>query len=263
MALSSSSLFVYGFEVTIANQALDFASSALQTPSTAHIATLNVGFYSLSGLATEIARAMNAADTGNTYSVSIDRTVAGGYQNRVTITTSGGFLTLFFGTGLRAGASCASLIGFAASDRTGATSYIGVSSAGSIFTSTLNGYNYLPPTYRNKLFGSVNVSAIGEKEAISFNIQKFVQVEYKYEPASSITSNWVPFLSWAIQQRKFEFTPEVSNPTLFYEVTLESSVEDGKGLGFRFKEQLPQYPNIYETGQLVMRVNEVAASFII
>jgi hypothetical protein len=127
MALEKRSLFLYGFEIKDTNSSLDFKNAALGSEIQA---TLKYGFYSLNSLMEEIARAMNEADPSNTYSFSIDRTQAGGTENRVTISTNGAFLTLLFGTGTRVASSIASTIGFLAVDQTGATSYEGVTSAG-------------------------------------------------------------------------------------------------------------------------------------
>jgi len=47
----------------------------------------------------------------------------------------------------------------------------------------------------------------------------------------------------------------ITDPDIFIDVTLERTSEDGKGLGFRMMEMLPQLPNLYKTGTLVLRKN--------
>lgn len=252
MALRDKSLFLYGFEVTQFNSSIDFKAASLGPTL---MATLTFGFYSLTSLMTEIKRAMQAADPANIYTVTADRTFSAGLQNRVTISTSGSFLSLLFLTGPRTASTTAPLIGFAVADRTGSTSYTGTSSAGTVLVSELNGYNYLSPDFNHKIYGSVNISTSGVKEAVVFQIQKFLQVEFKYEPEAKWIVQWTPFMDWIIQQRLFEFTPEIKSPTVFYEVTLESSSADNKGLAFKPAEMLPNFPFNYQTGLLTFRQN--------
>lgn len=251
MALRSTSLFLYNLQVTTLNRSLDFRATSggpiLQ-------ATLNLGYYSLTDLMNEIIRALEAADPNHTYTVTANRTISGGTQNRVTISTSGTYLDLLFASGPRAASSVDSLIGFAHTDRTGSTSYTGTSSAGTVLQSTLYGYNYLSTDHMRKVFGALNVSASGQKEAIVFQIQKFIQVQFKYEPTVKFTNEWVPFLTWAIQQRSFDFTPEVNSPSVFYNVTLEKTGADGKGLAYTAKEMLPDFPFLYDIGVLTFRL---------
>ena len=251
MALAAKSLFLYGFQVGVLNSSLDFKSAAL---GPVKMATLRLGFYSLSGLGVEIVRAMNAADPANSYSVSINRNVSGGLQNRVTISTSGIFLSLLFLTGPRTASNCATLIGFNVLDYTGAITYTGASSAGTVLIPDYVGYGYTPPEFDKKVFGNVNVSASGQKESVVFAIQQFITVEFKYEPQAKVYSEWIGLSDWMILQKPFEFTPEISDPDTFYSVTLERSSKDGKGLGFMFKELLPKYPNVYTTSAINMRV---------
>ena len=93
MALTGQSLFRYGFEVTTSNNALDFKKVSGGTEVQA---TLRSGYYSLTGLMDEVARAMNAADPAHVYGYTINRNVNGGLECRVTITTNGTFLSLLF-----------------------------------------------------------------------------------------------------------------------------------------------------------------------
>jgi hypothetical protein len=201
-------------------------------------------------------RALTAIDVTNTYTASVDRSFDGGKQNRVTISTSGSFLSLLFGTGTRAASSCATLIGFPSTDQTGATTYTGTFSAGISLIPELVGYNYSDPTFDQKVFGAVNVSTSGKKEAIVWQIQKFVEVEFKYEPEAKVMTEWEELFNWAIQQRLFEFTKDITDPNNSFEVTLESTTADGKGLGFKMKEMLPKFPFMYDTGNLKMRLTE-------
>lgn len=249
MALTQKSLLLYGLQITELNRSLDFT-----TDTGAKQATLKLGFYSLGGLATEVARAMFEADPLNIYASSVNRNVGGGLENRVSISSTGALLSLDFGTGPRVASSVAPLIGYNASDYTGATSYTGSTSAGTRVVPDFIGYNFLGPEFQRKVFGSTNVSVSGLKESVVFQIQQFTQVEFKYEPKSKVLTDWTGFFNWAIQQRPFEFTPEISEPTTVHDVTLEKTDYDGKGLGYRMKEMLPAFPDRYTTGLLIMRL---------
>lgn len=253
MALTSKSSFLYNLQVTASNSSLDFKISGGGSQLNA---TLTQGFYSLSGLMEEIVRALQAADPSHTYTVTADRTVSSGTQNRVTISTNGAFLGLLFATGTRSASTCAPLIGFAVSDRTGATTYTGTASAGTILLTTWYASSYLPPESFRKVFGSLNVSATGEKESIVYQVQKFFQAEFKYEPQAYVISDWAPFLTWAIQQRDFEFTPQISSPNTVLDCSLEKTSADGKGLGYTMKEMLPEMPFLFTTGLLTFRLKE-------
>lgn len=256
MALTSKSLFLYDFEVTQFNCNVDFKNSALG--AVIHT-SLNFGFYSLDSLMTELMRVMNEADTSAAiYTYSIDRTISGGTQSRVTITTTGAYLDLDFSLA----ASVGPLMGYNAALYTGLTSYTSASSPGTTLIVERIGYNYLGPEFDRKVQGAVNISAAGEKEAVIFAIQKFITVEFKYEPQAKVISEWEPFLSWAIQQRTFEFTPQISDPTTVYQVTLDKTSADGKGLAYRMVEMLPDFPFNYRTGVLTMRQKQTS-TFII
>ncbi len=251
MALRNQSLFLYNLQVTVNNQSIDFLNVALGTNISALVP---IGFYSLASLATAIASAMNTADITNTYTVTVTRTTSSGTQNRVTIATSGAFLSLDFASGPLNGTSIAPLIGFSG-DQTGATTYTGTATAGTALLTTLAAYNYLGPYFYNQVQGTVNISAAGVKEAIVFQIQQFIQTQYKYEAEAGVISNWNPFWTWAIQQRPFDFTPDYkTDPTTFYSVTLEKTGQDSKGIGFKMTEMIPKFPFLYDTGLFEMRV---------
>ena len=253
MALRKKSLFLYGFEVTAHNRSIDFKTSLIDDE---RMATLTVGVYSLSSLLTEVTRAMQEVDTTNTYTVTADRSVNDGTENRVTIATSGSFLSILWSSGTRAASSARTLLGFPASDSTGSTTYTGTSTAGTALIPEEVGFSYLSETMNRRVFGSVNLSASGEKEAIIFQLQRFFEVEYKYEPEMKVITEWNDFMTWSIRQRPFDFTPEITSPNTFYDVTMETTSADGKALAFRMQEMLPSFPFFYRTGNLKMRIRE-------
>lgn len=251
MALRGKSLFLYGLEVRDDNQNLPFKAAALGPQLNA---ILPAGFYSLTSLIAQIKASMQIADPANIYTVTVDRTFMGGTENRITIATSGAYLDLLFATGTLAASSCRDLIGFGIFDYTGATSYQNGTTSGVALNTAWWGNNYQPPEVFVKNFGTVNVATNGEKEAITWTVQRFIGVEYKYEPEPKVLTEWRDLIAWLIQQKPFDYTPQVTEPLVVYEVTLESSSEDGKGLGFKMKEMVPQFPYMYSTGPMTLRI---------
>lgn len=259
MALTAKSLFNYGIQVTTLNRNLNFVAESGGDELTA---VLSLGFYSPGGLAQEIALQMQSLDPNNIYSVTVDRTLLGGTANRITISTTGTFLSILFGTGTNAATSPAGIMGFNATDYTGDTSYTGATSTGTILIPDYVGYNYNDSQNQAKLFGAVNIATSGLKEAVTFNIQYFVDVEFKYEPGSRL-EEWKAFFTWAIQQRQFDFTPELSDPDTVYNATLESTEYEDRGMGYRMRELLDEsLPNFYTTGPLKFRIIPNTAQFI-
>ena len=250
MALQTKSGFLYNYEVTDLTKYLDFAKVVAGAQITA---TLNPGYYCLSALLDEVKRAMEAADPANTYTVTADRTVSGGTQNRITIATSGAALELRFGTGTNAGTSCAALLGFTATNKTGATSYTGTLTTGTYLFPALIGYSYQPTTTYRRNQGVVNVAASGVKETLTFSTQEFFQIEFKYEPEASTITSWATFMTWASKGIEIEFFENTAAPSTFIRCTLEKTDQDGKGLGFMMKEMLPDFPFFYRTGIMQFR----------
>lgn len=254
MALADRSLFLYNFEVTEENSSLDFR---IVPAEPIRQATLQLGFFSLGGLIDEIIRAQAAVSPVTTlFSGSADRSFNGGTENRVTLGATGGTYELLLGSGPRAGTSIAPLIGFAAADRTGSTSYQGTTTAGIALATVFPAYTFLGPEFSKKVFGNVNVSSNGTKEAVVFSIQQFFQADFRFEPKAKVIAEWQPLFDWMIQQKPFEFTPEISVPGVVLDATLEKTTGDSKGLGFTMKEQLPLFPNNYTTGMMQFRLTQ-------
>ena len=250
MALKAQSLFLFGYSVDVSNQNLDFQASSGGPVFTA---VIPVGNYSLTSLLSAIALAMNTVDSNNTYTVTADRTLVGGTQNKIFIATNGAFLSLLFNSGPNAMTAIDGLIGFNPVDYTGGTTYSGAQTTGQTLIPTYIGYTYRDTLNQAKVFGAVNVSAAGLKEAVVFNIQQFIDIQFKYEAKANLQA-WQTLFYWLIQQNAFDFTPEITNPDYFFQVTLEKTDYEGKGLGYQMKEMLPDFPNLYDTGPLNFRV---------
>ena len=252
MALQSKSLFLYDFEVNAYNANLSFSIGA-GTINT----SIPYGFYSLGSLCDAVVSALAQAAPSRVFTYSIDRTVNGGLESRVTLICNSTPFTLYFDQA----ASVGLLLGFNAAVYSGQTSYVSSTTPGTALVSELIGYTYLGPEFNRQIMGAVNISATGLKQAVVFQIMQFIQVEFKWEPQAKVITQWTPFFNWAIQQRVFEFTPEITNPALVYQVTLEKTGSDSKGLSYKFTEQLPEFPFYYRTGLITMR-RQAAAQFL-
>jgi hypothetical protein len=251
MALRSKSMFLYGLEVRSDNQNLPFRAS-MGGPQLN--AVIPASFYSLTSLIAAVATALQNADPSHIYTVTVDRTVNNGTENRITIKTNGSYLDLLFATGTTAANSIRDLIGFGIFDYTGNTTYTNGTTSGTALNPDWWGKNYLPPDLNRTNFGTVNVATNGEKEAITWSTQLFIDVEFENEPEANALAEWPAFIDWMIQQKPFDFTPLVTDPSTVYQVTLEKSSADGKGLGFKMKELLPDRPFLYTTGPMTFRV---------
>jgi hypothetical protein len=250
MALRNKSLFLYGYEVTTSNNSIDFIG---EPSGPTLLASIPVGSYTLTDFMTQIKQALQAADPLRTYTVTAVRTYSGGLQNRIMISSNGSLFQLLFQTGPRVSSSASTLMGFSSLDYTGSLSYTSVVTTGIALVPDYVGYSYLGPDFMHNVYGALNVSASGLKEAIVWQVQKFFQAEFRYEPEAKVITEWTPLFDWMIQQKPFEFTPDITQPTVFYPCTLETSEADGKGLGFTMKEMLPDFPFLYRTGMLKFR----------
>lgn len=260
MALTSKSLFLYGFEIKTTNRSIDFKTT---TGGPEIFASLTLGFYSLTELLLEIERAMEAAAPSYSFTATVLRTADSGTGNRVTISSTAPNFRLLFQTGTRVASSTGPLLGFLIQDYIGGSSYQGSLSAGLRLVTDYTGYSYQPPETIREIQGAVSISASGVKESLVFQVQQFLQITFQHEPKAKVVTQWVSLIDWMIKQRLFEFTPDVSEPNTFYEVTLETSSRGQRGLGFLMKEMLPQFPNYYSTGQMTMRRKVSTGDFIL
>lgn len=258
MALTNPSLFLYGITINALNCNIDFQAASMGPTLTAIVP---IGYYSLTDFLAAIASAMNTTDTANVYAVTADRTIGGGTANRVSIATSGAFLSLLFNSGPNTNTSAAEQMGFNDADYTGETTYTGSATCGTILVPLYYGYNYVAPTRSKKVFGGVNISANGTKESITYPIQVFWEVEFRQEPASAVDEYWQPLNDWMIQQRPIDFTPDITNPDVVFSGTLESTEQDGTGLAYQMQEMLPDLPGLFQTGKMIFRQEPSVGQF--
>lgn len=220
-------------------------------------AELNVSSYTMSTIGVEISRAMNEVGTQE-YTVTFDRDT-----RKLTISAASNFDLLIF-SGSNIGLGVFTLIGFTGADQTGTNSYEG-DAIGSTYTT-----QFLPQDFKsfdhNKkgISPSINESASGEVEIITFGDNKFMEFNIKYitdkarTKGSAIENNptgiqdTIDFLEFATGKSKMEFMQDRDNPASFDLVLLERTAKDKMGVGYELKED-KKLIGYFETGKLQFR----------
>jgi hypothetical protein len=258
MALTTRSLFYYGFEVDSTNNALDFKEGAGSELN----ATLATGAYTLTTFVDEVERALNAAGA-LTYTVSVNRTT-----RIITIAASGTF-SLLTTSGTRAGTSAYSLIGFSGADKTGTNTYAGGAASGSSYATQFVLQDYVSSEdSRGTAEATVNKSASGRVEVVSFGEERFVEFNLRFITNRNLGAG-VPirysatgvadaraFLRYLIKREPFEFMQDEATPATFETLILETTPNDSKGVSYKLKEMVSQgLADFYETGALKCRVD--------
>lgn len=257
MALNTYSAFYYGHTVNATNIYLDFDEG-----SGPLYATLQVGEYTLTDFATEIARAMNAASAID-YSTSVNRSTG-----VITITAASGTFKILGATGTHLGADILPLAGFNNVDTSFASSHAGNFRSGSVWFPQMKGQDYVAFNDQQKAVdGVVKKSASGNIETTKFGLEKIMDINFRFNTNIPQTDDcWLrsdpsgldncrTFMEYATTKANMEFMPDKDNPDLFYEVILESTPESQDGLGFKLKEQYDKgLPGYFDTGVLKFRL---------
>jgi len=222
-------------------------------------ATMLVGTYSMTQLASEIQRGMNDAGD-NTYTVTFDR------STRVMSITGDASFNLLVTTGSNSGASVFPLIGFT-SDKTGLSTYDADEAMGDEYIPQYAFQDY--KAFDNSVEGirpSINESASGVIEVITYGQRSFMEGNIKWitnrerSKDSFISNNPTAledvraFLNFAITKQNMEFMEDISDRNTFDTVLLERTRKSTKGTGYELKELIGQgLDGYFETGTLRFR----------
>ncbi len=258
MSLSTHSKFYYGFEVSDDELNIDFSEGSGELT-----AVLSIGNYTMTDFATELARALNDAGA-LTYTVSVNRTT------RIFTIAASGTFSLLVATGSHLGTTAFGVAGFSGSDRTSAATYAGNAAAGFSYSTQFILQSYVgPDDYQEALYATVNQSASGAVEVVTFGLLRFVEMNLKYATnidhgASDVIrtnvaghENLQALMVFLTTKAPLEFMASEDAPATFLSVFLESTADDAKGLKFKLKEQYGQgLPGYFETGTLKFRVIE-------
>lgn len=257
--IQTRSSFYFIESVRADNFALNFDEGAGEL-----LAEIPSGDYTHTALAEAVQDALNSVGT-NTYAAVFSRA-----SRSFTISADSNF-DLLIQSGSQAGSGIFGLIGFTGGvDLTGLSSYQGAPA----------GFEYLPQFYlqdfidqedlRRAASSSINKSATGEVEVVSFGVEKFFEFELKFITSieqgkmSVVESNPTGledarrFLRFATSKRKIEFMKDRNNKSDFFDVLLESTSDSQNGTGYRLKELYSDgLVDYYNSGLLVFRVSEV------
>lgn len=259
MSLITHSKFIYGFEVSDEALFIDFDEGGSEIT-----AELSIGSYTLTDFADELARALNEAGAFN-YAVSVDRAT-----RVITISSDGGAFSLHVASGSHLGTTAFTLAGFTGADLTAANSYSANLAAGSEYATQFIAQSYVGPDDSKKaIYGTVNQSASGVVEVVTFGSLSFIEMNLMYvtdidhgsstviRSDSSGVDKLRALMAHLTSKAPLEFMEDEDDANTFYSVMLESTPEDGKGLDSKLKEQYGKgLPNYFETGLLKFRVLE-------
>ena len=255
-ALENHSKFYYGWLIDNTNKYIDFNDGAgIKT------AILKVGYYSSGDLIIEIKKKMDALSTLD-FSIIFNRTT-----RRFAISSTSNF-SLLFATGPYFALSTAALLGYSASNKTGASSYLAESVSGFEYSTQFYIQSYKDTsTNRKAIDGTINKSASGAIEVIKFGNERFMEGEFLFitnivqESISIIRTStqgredFIQFIEWCTEKAPVEFIKNENDPSTFQTLVLESTPSDSKGLDYDLIEMydrgLAQY---YRSGVLKFRL---------
>lgn len=260
MSINTTPVFYYGFTVTVNDIYLNFTEDSGITELTALI---SAGSYSFTDLASEIALRMNNIG-GQEYIVTANRA-----DRTYTISASGpSNFDLLFSSGSNSGLSIASVIGFAATDLTGANTYTSATSAGSEYIPQFPLQNYVGlDDFQEIAQASINESASGAVEVYSIGTRKFL--EFNIGPITdnpmrkgslfinnpNAVSELRSFLQYCITKGDLEFMADESDRSvLTATIILERTPSSGTGTGYKLRELYSRgLVGFFETGTLKFR----------
>ena len=257
------SSFYYGF--TVVAQPYNGYMNILEG-STEVTIQVPVGTYTLTTMVDAIRNALLTQGTLE-YEVLLDRA-----ERKITISADQTF-QLLTNSGSNSASSIWSLIGFDQSaDKTGASSYVSDSPAGSEYVTQFPLQSYVSDEdFQSTNQSSKNVASDGTTvEVISFGRAKFIEFDMKFITSRTdiaggnvirISNTGLEdardFLRFITQLNEFEFMPDENVPGDFRRCIVESMPSFQDGTGYKLKELFNQnLRDIYETGLIRLRVVE-------
>lgn len=256
MSISTFSAFYFGLTIDSTNNTINFDEGGPELE-----AVIDSGTYSYSGLKTAVETALNGAGA-ETYTFSVNRAT-----RVITISATGSFDLLIL-SGSSANTPW-SLFGFPNTDQTGASTYSGDSASGEQYLNQFILQDYVPPdNFKERRDPSVNESANGDVEVISFGVVRFINMSFKfindksqdgkiikYNPSG--VSDAVNFFTKITTRGVFEFMPDISDRDTFFEVVVEEMPGSRTGTGYQLRELTDRsLPGYYEINNVRLRVVE-------
>lgn len=222
-------------------------------------AQVSVGSYSMTELSNAVAFALNSVGTQE-YTVTLDR-----ITREYTISSDNNF-DLLFSSGVTVGQSIHPLLGFDNLDLTGSNSYTSQNAAGFSFRPQLFFQDYVDAdNFQESVDASVNESASGKVEVITYGTNRFYELDIKYVTNKNLGKGSIiefnpnavdelrAFLRFATNKGNLELMKDRDNPQSFDTILLEKTPFSSNGTGFRINE-MNNLDEFYDTGRLQFRV---------
>lgn len=255
MQLLNNSTFYYGWQITQFNRFLDFNDGTLRT------ATLDIGSYTSSGLASMIKKKMDALSALD-FTISFNRTT-----RKFTISSTAAF-SLPALTGPSSALSVMPLLGFDLVNKTGFSTYTGENTSAFSFTTQFPIQSFKDTSINRKAIdGVINESTSGKVEVIKFGNNRFMEGEMLFitnviqSSGSIIRSNptglteYTKLIEWLTEKYPIEFMVDSSVVSTYQEFLLESSETDSKGLNYEIIELYDiGLADYYRSGKLTFRL---------
>lgn len=253
MSIFTTPVFYYGYSVTVNDIYINFDEGIGELT-----ATVTAGNYSFTDMAAAVASALNEIG-GQVYTV-----VANRVDRTFTISASSPF-DLLFSSGSNSGLSVASVIGFTASDKTGASSYTSDTSAGNEFVPQFPLQDYVSlDDYQEFSQANINESASGKVEIFSIGTRKFLEfnigpvtdnaVKGLFTSDSGAVAKLRSFMQFLVTKSDIEFMPDQNDRDTFNTIILESSPTSSSGTGYKLRELYGRgLVGFFETGKLKFR----------
>lgn len=260
MSLQTRPVFYTVGDVNELNNQINFVEPNIAP--TELTANISVGSYSMTELMNEIVLALNSAGD-QTYTATFNR------DTRIVTISSSDTFELLFSSGTST-IQINDLIGFGSTDRTGASTYDGVTAMGDEYVPQFPVQNFIDfDDDVQNVQSNVNESASGIQEVVTFGQRKTMTMNITnitdrfkakgnfIENNSNAVQDARDFLSFAITKSNLEFMKDRSDRATFHKVLLESTTASRDGTGFRLRELVGQgLEGFYETGNLRFRLIE-------
>jgi hypothetical protein len=252
--LKTYSKFYYGIEIVDGQNVIDFYDGVSNKS-----AIINVGGYSLQGLATEVATQMNKVTQNNGFTVIVNR------NNRYfTIkTVDNTNFSLLFLTGTNNILSPYAVLGFPKLDFTGSFQYTSTASIGKVYSPQFLLQNYVDADLTSSpVEAVVNRSTSGNKyEVVRFGTNKIYRFELAYTTnveliqANYIRNNptgiedLVDFMEFCTRKFPLEFMKDEADSSQYDTVVLESTPQSQDGVSYEISPDYGQnLPEFYTLG---------------
>lgn len=253
MSLKTLSSFFYGHKIDSSNPWIDFSENGVTELS----GETKIGSYTLTDFLDAVSVAMNEAGSQE-YFINVDRvtrktTISAALPFQLKVTTGGHAVISVF-----------PLLGFT-TDRTGSNSYESDVGSGLVYYPQFNLQSYVAfRDFIEAADASVNTSASGVVEVVSFGENRFMECNIRYatdiigqgviENNPTGVSDLRAFLYYATKKNPIEFMEDRDDPIFFSACILDKTPSSANGTGFMLNELYSRgLANYFESGKLTFR----------